>query len=207
VKSFGLPFDENVEKKLAQVRGKNYSKVKPTPLEQVRIVSLSKPAMDWLGMPIPTSAEEKQGLAERLSGNELFEGSDPFAHCYCGHQFGHFSGQLGDGRAISLGDIRTPGGDIVDLQLKGAGLTPYSRSADGRAVLRSSIREYLCSEAMYALGVPTTRAASLTVAATTVARDKLYTGNVKYEKCSVVMRLAPTFMRFGSFEIFKEKDP
>lgn len=87
----------------------------PTPLEQVQIVSMSKPAMEWLGMPIPTSMVEKQWLAERLSGNELFEGSEPFAHCYCGHQFGYFSGQLGDGRAISLGDIRAPAGDIVDL--------------------------------------------------------------------------------------------
>ena len=85
-------------------------------------------------------------------------------------------------------------------------MTPYSRRADGRAVLRSSIREYLCSEAMWALGIPTTRAASLIVSETKVARDKLYTGNVIHEKCSVVMRLAPTFIRFGSFEIFKEKD-
>jgi serine/tyrosine/threonine adenylyltransferase len=96
---------------------------------------------------------------------------------------------------------------LVDLQLKGAGLTPYSRRADGRAVLRSSIREFLCSEAMYALGVPTTRATSLIISDTTVARDKLYTGNVIQEKCAVVMRVAPTFIRFGSFEIFKETDP
>ena len=90
--------------------------------------------------------------------------------------------------------------------MKGAGLTPYSRRADGRAVLRSSVREFLCSEAMYGLGIPTTRAASLIVSETTVARDKLYTGNVEHEKCAVVMRVAPTFIRFGSFEIFKETD-
>lgn len=115
---------------------------------------------------------------------------------------------MGDGRAISLGDVTNPeSGEVVDLQLKGAGLTPFSRSADGRAVLRSSIREFLCSEAMYALGIPTSRAASLVVSDTKVARDKLYTGNVIREKCAVVMRLAPTFMRFGSFEIFKETDP
>ena len=100
----------------------------------------------------------------------------------------------------------TPTGELIDLQLKGAGMTPYSRRADGRAVLRSSIREFLCSEAMWALGIPTTRAASLVVSDSTVARDKLYTGNVIKEKCAVVMRIAPTFMRFGSFEIFKEHD-
>lgn len=95
----------------------------------------------------------------------------------------------------------------MDLQIKGGGLTPYSRRADGRAVLRSSIREFLCSEAMWSLGIPTTRAASLLVSDTLVERDKLYTGNVKKEKCAVVMRVAPSFMRFGTFEIFKEKDP
>ena len=93
-----------------------------------------------------------------------------------------------------------------ELQLKGAGKTPYSRTADGRAVLRSSIREYLCSEAMHYLRIPTSRAASLVVSDTTVARDPLYTGDVIMEKCAVVLRLAPTFFRFGSFEIFKETD-
>lgn len=96
--------------------------------------------------------------------------------------------------------------NLVDLQLKGAGPTPYSRRSDGRAVLRSSIREFLCSEAMYALGIATTRAASLIVSDTTVDRDKLYNGNVIDEKCAVVTRVAPTFIRFGSFEIFKDMD-
>lgn len=96
---------------------------------------------------------------------------------------------------------------LLDLQLKGAGMTPYSRQADGRAVLRSSIREFLCSEAMFQLGVPTTRAASLIVSdITKVKRDKLYNGNAKDEKCAVVMRVAPTFMRFGSFQIFAQTD-
>ena len=114
--------------------------------------------------------ENNAALAEYLCGNKLCLGSDPVSHCYCGYQFGHFSGQLGDGRAISLGDVVQvgesefgPEGTLLDLQLKGSGLTPYSRSADGRAVLRSSIREYLASEAMHYLGVPTTRAASLVV--------------------------------------------
>ncbi len=96
---------------------------------------------------------------------------------------------------------------LLDLQLKGAGKTPYSRDADGRAVLRSSIREFLCSEAMFYLGVPTSRAASLVVSdETKVKRDPVYSGNVIDEKCAVVMRVAPTFMRFGSFEIFLGED-
>lgn len=111
---------------------------------------------------------------------------------------------MGDGRAISLGDVRNSKGELWDLQLKGSGHTPYSRSADGRAVLRSSIREFLCSEAMAALGVATTRAASLIISDTLAQRDPLYNGNVIDEKCAIVMRLSPTFMRFGSFEIFIE---
>lgn len=130
----------------------------------------------------------------------------PISHCYCGYQFGSFAGQLGDGRAISLGDVRNSKGELWDLQLKGSGQTPYSRSSDGRAVLRSSIREFLCSEAMAALGIATTRAASLIVSDTTVERDLLYNGNVIDEKCAIVMRLSPTFMRFGSFEIFKNTE-
>ena len=96
--------------------------------------------------------------------------------------------------------------NLVDLNMKGSGLTPYARSADGRAVVRSSIREYLCSEGMWSLGIPTTRAASLVVSKSTATRDKLYTGDIIEEKCAVVMRVAPTFLRFGSFEIFKPTD-
>jgi len=159
-----------------------------------------------MGVSEPETEAAKQVAAEVMSGNSIVEGSEPMAHCYCGHQFGVFAGQLGDGRAISLGDITASTEELVDLQLKGAGLTPYSRRADGRAVLRSSIREFLCSEAMWALGIPTTRAASLITSDSTVVRDKLYTGNAKHEKCAVVMRVAPTFIRFGSFEIFKDVD-
>lgn len=97
-------------------------------------------------------------------------------------------------------------GELIDLNLKGSGLTPFSRSADGRAVLRSSIREFLCSESMYGLGIPTSRAASLVVSDQTVIRDKLYNGNTEKERCAVVLRVAPTFIRFGSFEIFNKPD-
>lgn len=130
-----------------------------------------------MGIKEPSSPQEEDQAAQVLCGNKLLEGCDPKAHSYCGYQFGAFAGQLGDGRAISLGEIMAPNGEVIDLNLKGAGITPFSRNADGRAVVRSSIRELLCSEAMYALGIPTTRAASLVVSETTVVRDKLYSGN------------------------------
>lgn len=127
-------------------------------------------------------------------------------HCYCGHQFGQFAGQLGDGAAMYLGEVCTEAGERWELQLKGAGPTAFSRQADGRKVLRSSIREFLCSEAMFHLGVPTTRAGSCVSSQSTVVRDAFYDGNPRPEPCAVVLRLAPTFLRFGSFEIFKPRD-
>lgn len=123
-----------------------------------------------------------------------------------GHQFGNLAGQLGDGRAISLGDVRNSKGELWDIQFKGAGKTPYSRTADGRAVLRSSIREFLASEHLYFLGVPTTRALSCVQSTDTVPRDIKYNGNVRDEKCTVVIRLAPTFIRFGSFQLALKND-
>ena len=120
---------------------------------------------------------------------------------YGGHQFGNWAGQLGDGRAIALGEVTTPSGSHQVLQLKGAGPTPYSRGADGRAVLRSSIREFLCSEAMHHLGVPTTRALSLTLTGDEVVRDMLYDGHPAPEHGAVVCRVAPSFVRFGHFEL------
>ena len=121
--------------------------------------------------------------------------------CYGGHQFGNWAGQLGDGRAINLFEINHNDQQWA-LQLKGAGKTPYSRGADGLAVLRSSIREYLCSEAMFHLGVPTTRALSLFLTGDDVLRDMLYDGNAAYEKGAIVCRVAPSFVRFGNFQIF-----
>ncbi len=125
----------------------------------------------------------------------------PFATSYGGHQFGHWAGQLGDGRAISLGEAVLDGGERRELQLKGAGPTPYSRSADGRAVLRSSIREFLCSEAMHHLGIPTTRALSLVGTGDDVMRDMFYDGHARPEPGAVVCRVAPSFLRFGHFEL------
>ena len=138
---------------------------------------------------------------EVMTGNSIIENSKPFAMCYAGHQFGNWAGQLGDGRAINLGEIKN-----WAIQLKGAGPTPYSRTADGLAVLRSSIREYLCSEAMHHLGVPTTRALSLSLTGDQVLRDVLYDGNPAYEKGAIVSRVAKSFLRFGNFEVFAARN-
>lgn len=118
-------------------------------------------------------------FASAMAGNTQLPGSQFYAACYGGHQFGFWSGQLGDGRAISLGEAVTPAGPRLELQLKGAGTTPYSRHADGRAVLRSSLREFLASEAMAALGVPTTRALCLLTTGERVYRDQFYDGRVQ----------------------------
>lgn len=187
-----------------QVTGACFSPVRPTPIERPKVVALSRPALTLLGLQLGEDDEEEAALY--FSGNRLLPGSQPAAHCYCGHQFGSFAGQLGDGAAMYLGEVLNPAGERWEIQLKGAGLTPYSRQADGRKVLRSTIREFLCSEAMFHLGIPTTRAASCVTSDSTVIRDIYYDGNPKKEKCTVVLRVAPTFLRFGSFEIFKPVD-
>ena len=137
---------------------------------------------------------ESQTALEALTGNQALPGSDPLASVYSGHQFGVWAGQLGDGRALLLGEIDTPAGS-QEIQLKGAGKTPYSRMGDGRAVLRSSIREFLCSEAMHGLGIPTTRALCVTGSDAPVRREEI-------ETAAVVTRTAPSFIRFGHFEHF-----
>jgi uncharacterized protein YdiU (UPF0061 family) len=187
-------------------KGCNFTYVEPTPINNPRLIYLSPLCCEFLKLDLKTMIENSDESAEYLSGNKLIVSSVPVAQCYVGHQFGILAGQLGDGRAITLGDMLV-GDGLYELQLKGSGLTPYSRFADGRAVLRSSIREFLCSEHLWSLGIPTTRALSLVGSDTTVQRDPLYSGNVIYEQCAVVCRLSPTFLRFGSFEIFLPKDP
>ncbi|HVK55392.1 MAG TPA: YdiU family protein, partial [Burkholderiales bacterium] len=140
-------------------------------------------------------------FAQVFGGNALLDGMQPYAANYGGHQFGNWAGQLGDGRAITLGEMINAKGERWELQLKGAGPTPYSRRADGRAVLRSSVREFLCSEAMHHLGVPTTRALSLVATGEDVVRDMFYDGNAKSEPGAIVCRVAPSFIRFGNFEL------
>lgn len=199
-----LPVDTSREPGSRQVSGACFSLVSPTPVTAPKIVAISKDALALIG--IGDNMTDSDEFVEYLSGNKVMEGSEPAAHCYCGHQFGYFSGQLGDGAAMYLGETINDKSERWELQLKGAGLTPYSRTADGRKVLRSSIREFLCSEAMHHLGIPTTRAGSCITSDSRVVRDIFYDGNPKYEKCTIVSRIAPTFLRFGSFEIFKPED-
>lgn len=167
-----------------------YTHLQPTPLPTPYLVAVSAPAAALIGLD---SNDSSAALVDILSGNSIAAGSRPLAAVYSGHQFGVWAGQLGDGRAILLGDLPARDGGRMELQLKGAGQTPYSRMGDGRAVLRSSIREFLCSEAMAALGIPTTRALGLT------GSDKLVMRETP-ESTAVVTRMAPSFIRFGSFE-------
>ncbi|XP_065666864.1 protein adenylyltransferase SelO, mitochondrial isoform X2 [Hydra vulgaris] len=199
-----LPIDKETSNQTRTVVGACFSLIKPTPVENPVVVAYSPEALALLG--IKEKDLEADDFKDYFSGNQLLNGSQSAAHCYCGHQFGYFSGQLGDGAAMYLGEIVNDAGQRWELQLKGAGLTPYSRNADGRKVLRSSIREFLCSEAMFYLGVPTTRAGSCITSDTRVVRDIFYDGNPIMERCTIVSRIAPSFIRFGSFEIFKPLD-
>jgi len=195
-----LPGDPSADNRPRPVQRACYSRVSPTPVAAPRLLALSDEVARMLDLdPAELDAEE---LAQVFSGNRLLPGMEPFAACYGGHQFGHWAGQLGDGRAIVLGEVRTAAGARHELQLKGAGPTPYSRSADGRAVLRSSLREFLCSEAMHHLGVPTTRALCLVGTGEQIVRDMFYDGRPRLEPGAVVCRVAPSFLRFGNYEIF-----
>ncbi len=173
-------------------------------MAQPRLIAYSTEVAALLG--ISQAEIESEHFARVFGGNALVEGMQPYAANYGGHQFGQWAGQLGDGRAITLGEIISPAGERWELQLKGAGRTPYSRSADGRAVLRSSIREFLCSEAMHHLGVPTTRALSLVATGETVVRDMCYDGHPRAEPGAIVCRVAPSFIRFGNFELPTSRD-
>jgi uncharacterized protein YdiU (UPF0061 family) len=198
----GLPADPITENARRQVVGACYSRVAPTPVRAPRLVAYWAEVAALLGL-LPADCES-QAFAEVIAGNRLLAGMEPHATCYGGHQFGNWAGQLGDGRAINLGEVVTGDGHWT-LQLKGAGPTPYSRTADGRAVLRSSIREFLCSEAMFHLGVPTTRALALVATGEDVVRDMLYDGHPAPEPGAVVCRVAPSFTRFGHFEILASR--
>ncbi|MFC5476338.1 protein adenylyltransferase SelO [Paraherbaspirillum soli] len=168
-----------------------YTRLMPTPLPAPYLVDTSAGAADLIGLDPAAFADDE--FIQAFSGNRLLPGSQPLAAVYSGHQFGVWAGQLGDGRAILLGDVAGNDGGRLELQLKGSGMTPYSRMGDGRAVLRSSIREYLCSEAMAALGIPTSRALSV------IGSNQLAMRETQ-ETTAVVTRMAPSFVRFGSFE-------
>ncbi|MFC4728930.1 protein adenylyltransferase SelO [Coralloluteibacterium thermophilus] len=194
-----LPGDTNPENRRRQVPGAMWSPVAPTPVAAPRLLAWSPEMAQALGIDVATV--RSKAFADVFGGNALVEGMRPFAANYGGHQFGSWAGQLGDGRAITLGEVLGRDGGRWELQLKGAGPTPYSRTADGRAVLRSSVREFLCSEAMHHLGIPTTRALSLVATGESVVRDMFYDGHPQAEPGAVVCRVAPSFIRFGSFEL------
>ena len=194
-----LPADPQEGSQRRQVHGALYSLVRPTPVAAPRLLAYSPEVAALLDMDAADIRAPE--FANVFGGNALIEGMQPYAANYGGHQFGQWAGQLGDGRAITLGETINAKGQRWELQLKGAGPTPYSRSADGRAVLRSSIREFLCSEAMHHLGVPSTRALSLVGTGEQVVRDMFYDGHPKAEPGAVVCRVAPSFIRFGNFEL------
>lgn len=198
-----LPADPETENYRRQVAGAIYSRVNPTAVKNPRLVAGAKEVAALLDLP--ESIFQQTEFAQVFGGNQLLAGMEPHACCYGGHQFGNWAGQLGDGRAINLGEVRNQKGEHWTLQLKGAGPTPYSRTADGLAVLRSSVREFLCSEAMFHLGVPTTRALSLVTTGEWVRRDMFYDGNPQLEPGAVVCRVAPNFTRFGNFEILSAR--
>lgn len=191
-----LPSDPCTELKPRQVLNASFSQVAPTHFgAEPTLVIRSWEMADLLNAPVDAE------LLPIVSGQLIPGGVEPYAMCYGGHQFGHWAGQLGDGRAIVLGEVLDRCGNTQTLQLKGAGMTPYSRGADGRAVLRSSVREFLCSEGMHHLGIPTTRALSLVLTNDGVMRDMLYDGNPAVEPGAIVCRVAPSFLRFGSLEL------
>jgi len=170
------------------------SEVTPTPFEsESRLVHFNNNAAALLDLQ--PGIEQQQQFIDIFSGNSPLQQAKPFSMLYAGHQFGHLNPQLGDGRAIIIAEVANAKNEPWELQLKGSGLTPYSRDGDGRAVLRSTIREYLCSEAMHGLGIPTTRALCMTASDDEVYREDIETG-------AILTRIAPSHVRFGSFEIF-----
>ena len=195
-----LPGDALLLNRPRPVSNAAYTRVEPTPVAAPRLLAWSDALGRYLGIERPSGPAGM--AAEVLGGNRVLPGMQPYAARYGGHQFGHWAGQLGDGRAITLAELMATDGSRQELQLKGAGKTPYSRTADGRAVLRSSVREFACSEAMHFLGVPTTRALSLVATGEAVIRDMFYDGNAAPEPGAVVCRVAPSFVRFGNFQIF-----
>lgn len=180
------------DNRYARLPGLFHTRLEPTAVPDPELLAVSSGALALIGLN-PSRVHEP-AFVEVFAGNRPLAGAEPFAAVYSGHQFGIWAGQLGDGRAISLGEVLGPEGRM-EIQLKGCGRTPYSRGADGRAVLRSSIREFLCSEAMAALGIPTTRAMALVASPLPVLRESV-------ETAAVVTRLAPSFVRFGTFEHF-----
>ena len=198
-----LPADPITENYVRQVAGASFSYVTPEKPSNPKVIHVAEEVLELIGLE-PKDATSTDFLAT-FSGTTVYPETKPFAMAYAGHQFGNWAGQLGDGRAINLFEVMHNNHSWM-LQLKGAGKTPYSRRGDGFAVLRSSIREHLCSEAMFHLGVPTTRSLCLLTTGNTVLRDVLYNGNAAYEPGAIVCRVAPSFIRFGNFELLAARN-
>src|SRR3569623_2417035 len=194
-----LPGDPEQDNRARQVQGALYTRVAPTAVAAPRLLAYSREVAALLDIDAETVGTP--WFAEIFGGNAVLADKQPYAANYGGHQVGHWAGQLGDGRAITLGEIINAAGQRWELQLKGAGPTPYSRRADGRAVLRSSEREFLCSEALHHLGIPTTRALCLVETGDAVVREMFYDGHPREEPGAIVCRVAPSFIRFGNFAL------
>ncbi|CAH9072235.1 unnamed protein product [Cuscuta europaea] len=195
-----LPGDPRTDSMPREVLHACYTKVSPSgEVENPQLVAWSESVAKLL--ELDPKEFERPDFPLFFSGGSPLVGLMPYAQNYGGHQFGMWAGQLGDGRAITLGEVLNSKSERWELQLKGAGKTPYSRFADGLAVLRSSIREFLCSEAMHSLGIPTTRALCLVLTGKYVTRDMFYDGNPKDEPGAVVCRVARSFLRFGSYQL------
>ena len=197
-----LPVDRERKNYVRKVSNAIFSSVLPTPLNPPPILAAIAiaPLADLLDLD-PCDCASSAQFVDFVGGNWVHPTATPLSHRYGGHQFGYWAGQLGDGRAILLGEYRNRRGEHWELQLKGSGKTPYSRAGDGRAVLRSSVREFLASEAMHYLGVPTSRAVGLVVSEEPVWRDQFYDGHPQQERAAVVLRIAPSWFRIGSLEI------
>lgn len=186
----------NFDNSFAQLSAKLFTPIVPSAIHAPFLVHFNAEAAKLLDLENPNSKE----LVDYFSGRALLPGSQPLAMTYSGHQFGQYNPQLGDGRGLLLGEVVNNQGERWDIHLKGAGKTPYSRFGDGRAVLRSSIREYLCSEAIHALGIPTTRALCIIGSQEPVQREKL-------ETAATIVRLADSHIRFGHFEWIFNNEP
>jgi uncharacterized protein YdiU (UPF0061 family) len=184
--------DLRFENSFARLHPAFYEVVDPTPLPEPYLVAFNPDAAALLDLD-PSEAANPE-LCRYLSGNQRLPGAEPLAQAYAGHQFGVWVPQLGDGRAFLLGEVRNAG-ESWDLHLKGAGRTRFSRFGDGRSVLRSAVREYLASEALHGLGIPTTRALSIVGSKLPVYREQV-------ETAAVLLRLSPSHVRFGTFQYF-----
>ena len=197
-----LPGDPNDSPAERLISNALFARVAPKKPASPYLIHYSPEVAEEIGLKVSECASKD--FVDLFSGSKIMPGMDPHATCYGGHQFGNWAGQLGDGRAINLGEIDTEKGHLM-LQLKGAGPTPFSRNADGFAVLRSSLREYLCSEAMHHLGIRTTRALSLIGTGEQVMRDVLYDGHPELERGAIVCRVSSSFVRFGHFQMLQAR--